>query len=561
MSAAVRFVRCKALTADSIAAMDAEIAARIAKEGRAAPTQARLDELAHFARFEIDATMVDSPRWVLVDADGLEYYADGTAVAREAEDPACLSFIHPAIQAWKAEPDLYRGLAYVDLTPAERARAAPDCDDVTLAVELWTRAFIASHTLPASEQAENYRIDAEEAEKKAATATEDGDMTAAERFMVEAREYDALAAEYAAQARLDAAKDAAQARLDAAEARKARAAQPESAFTMMDAGELLGTEFDPLVFLTKGKIELTAGAYILAGKPKHGKSWLAMGLAVSVCTGEDYLDTSPSEKGHAIYIACDDSSERRFQSRLLAVKPASSLTGRMGIVTQWSPTADSTIAVLDEVAGHYLKLRLVVIDTLSAFRKGQRTDSPYQQEYDELKALNDWAHTHDVVVVIVHHLRKGAVDPVDPFESISGTLGLQGAVDGMMVLSRTDDRDDSGISDRKLAGFWMRGRDIEGELNLGLELKDGRWRAVGTANDVFHAGTQRQIVQVLREAGGAWMTSKDIYAAGAFDCKLDGVKKAASRLAAKGEIESHRGALDGKSGGGGGFRIVSRGQA
>ncbi len=224
------------------------------------------------------------------------------------------------------------------------------------------------------------------------------------------------------------------------EAKKAEAA-PERAFTMMDAGALLATEFDPLVYITTGSIELTAGAYILAGKPKHGKSWLAMGLAVSVCTGEKYLDTTPTEKGHAIYIACDDSSERRFQSRLLAVKPASLLAGLMGVVSRWAPTADSTIAVLDEVAGYYPKLRLVVIDTLSAFRKGQRTDSPYQQEYDELKALNDWAHSHGVIVLVVHHLRKGAVDPTDPFESISGTLGLQGAVDGMMVLSRVDDND------------------------------------------------------------------------------------------------------------------------
>jgi hypothetical protein len=102
----------------------------------------------------------------------------------------------------------------------------------------------------------------------------------------------------------------------------------------------------------------------------------------------------------------------------------------------------------------------------------------------------------------------------------------------------------------------MRARDLEEEVSLGLELKDARWRVIGVPQDVFAAGTQRLILQVLKENNGRWMTSKEIHATGEFTCKVDSVQRAASRMAKKGLIESHHGALTGKSGGGGGFRLV-----
>lgn len=326
-----------------------------------------------------------------------------------------------------------------------------------------------------------------------------------------------------------------------------------SPFKLTRVSDLRKKTFDPVVFMTRGQIEMSAGAYILAGKPKHGKTWMAMGLSMAIGTGQEYLGTRPVNVGEVAYLACDDSSERRFHDRMNLVSEADMA---VALVTEWNPTAESTIDVLNQMADSLPDLKMVVIDTLSAFRKQQRTENPYQQEYDEVKALNDWAHTRGIVVLIVHHLRKGAVDPQDPFESISGTLGLQGAVDGLLVLSRTDDKDDAGDSARKLAGLWMRARDMDRELSLGIELKDGRWHVIGTPQDVFHAGTQRMILQVLREANGRWLTSKEIHAAGDFDCKAASVQKSASRMAARGLIEAHRGALQGNFGAGGGYRLL-----
>ena len=322
--------------------------------------------------------------------------------------------------------------------------------------------------------------------------------------------------------------------------------------------DLIRTQFKPVERIFDGAIPLTPGVNILAGKPKHGKSWLAMGLAIAGCTGEEYLGTKPTTPMQTFYLALDDSSESRFSRRVNAFKPAGSTRG-MVLGTKISKKVTSSLELLDGIVAKYPTIRFVVIDTLAAFRQGLRGDNPYQQEYDEVKAINDWAHKRNIAVLLVHHLRKGEVEVDNPFESISGTLGLQGACDGMMVLARKDLHSDFDEAlDEKLAGVWYRNRDLDNDIDIGMRLHEARWHLVGRSADVFAAGTQREILSVLASDPDKWWTSKEMHVAGDFNCKPDSVKKAATRMAKQGKIDSHRGAMPGASGGGGGFRLLRK---
>lgn len=327
------------------------------------------------------------------------------------------------------------------------------------------------------------------------------------------------------------------------------------------ASDLMGKTFTPVERIMAGRLELTPGVTVLAGKPKHGKSWLAMGIAIAAATGERYMDSERSTPMQAVYVSCDDPSRARFARRLHAFKPKGELTGLL-LITDIDPKAGSSLDLLGGLLDKHPAIRLVVIDTLAAFRQGQRNDSPYQQEHDEVKAINDWAHAHNIAVLLVHHLRKGEVDVTNAYESISGTLGLQGACDGMMVLARKDLASDFDAAlDEKLAGLWYRHRDLDEEIDMGVRLADGRWSIMGTSSDVFHAGTQREILRVLDSDASRWWSSKEIHAGGDFDCRAASVQRAASRMAKRGLLLSHRGALEGKSGGGGGFKAKTGGAA
>jgi predicted Rossmann fold nucleotide-binding protein DprA/Smf involved in DNA uptake len=79
----------------------------------------------------------------------------------------------------------------------------------------------------------------------------------------------------------------------------------------------------------------------------------------------------------------------------------------------------------------------------------------------------------------------------DPLESVSGTNGLTGAADTIMVLDRRADGP-------KLYG---RGRDIE-DFEKALKFKDGVWTVLGDSDDVKRSEQQRAILQVITDATG-----------------------------------------------------------
>ena len=59
-------------------------------------------------------------------------------------------------------------------------------------------------------------------------------------------------------------------------------------------------------------------------------------------------------------------------------------------------------------------------------------DSGYGSDYAELIPLKALAEQLGITIVLIHHLRKAADN--DPFNMISGSTGLNGCVDGLLVL-------------------------------------------------------------------------------------------------------------------------------
>jgi len=56
----------------------------------------------------------------------------------------------------------------------------------------------------------------------------------------------------------------------------------------------------------------------VAGKPKLGKSWMVLDLAVAVATGSEVMGSIPVDPGEAIYLALED-NHCRLKSRLETV--------------------------------------------------------------------------------------------------------------------------------------------------------------------------------------------------------------------------------------------------
>ena len=83
--------------------------------------------------------------------------------------------------------------------------------------------------------------------------------------------------------------------------------------TSWTAAELLADDFPEPRFAVDGL--LPEGLSFMAGAPKLGKSWMALGLGIAVASGGRALGSVPVEAGDVLYLALED-SPRRLQSRL-----------------------------------------------------------------------------------------------------------------------------------------------------------------------------------------------------------------------------------------------------
>lgn len=76
----------------------------------------------------------------------------------------------------------------------------------------------------------------------------------------------------------------------------------------------------------------------------------------------------------------------------------------------------------------------MVIDTLQKVRPAESNTSAYAGDYQDMSALKTLADSHNIALLLVHHLRKQGA--VDPFQQISGSNGLMGAADTILLLQR-----------------------------------------------------------------------------------------------------------------------------
>jgi hypothetical protein len=256
--------------------------------------------------------------------------------------------------------------------------------------------------------------------------------------------------------------------------------------------ELWDMPFPPVKYAVPGLI--AEGLTLLAGAPKRGKSWLALDLCVTIAMGGFTLGDRHCPEGDTLYCALED-SPRRIKDRVRKVLQLSDRAP--GRATVWFGTdlprlgagCEETLREwLDEAADP----RLIVIDTLNYIRPDRnRDEDPYSYDYRSAISLQKLAQEYSCAIIIVHHTRKTAAD--DYLESVSGTNGLTGGSDAVMVLER------GGDGSFTLKG---RGRDVEEfEQSLRFDKDECRWRVVGDATETRLSETRAAILKVLKEAG------------------------------------------------------------
>jgi predicted transcriptional regulator len=251
--------------------------------------------------------------------------------------------------------------------------------------------------------------------------------------------------------------------------------------------ELLTTEFREPRWTVSGL--LPEGLTILGGRPKRGKSWLSLQLAIAVATGGRFLDQQ-IEKGCVLYFALED-GERRLNKRLLALECPRSVENIYFEFEMPTFGKGGIEYVLGTIAD--VEPTLVIIDTLSRALPGTTDQSAVNDMTSILGPLQHESIERQLALVVVDHLNKQQPTK-DPTLDLLGSTAKGAVPDTLWGLYR-DNADPKGT-------LAIKGRDTEDEeLSLAFRPMPLGWQLVGDTRSLSRTNIQDEYLRAFGALG------------------------------------------------------------
>jgi phage/plasmid primase-like uncharacterized protein len=225
------------------------------------------------------------------------------------------------------------------------------------------------------------------------------------------------------------------------------AVDPERAKSLLMGGKaprsvsiarIMATDYKPIKWAVEGIVP--EGLTVLAGRPKFGKSWLMLGLSYAISNGIEAWGYGKTKKASVYYLALED-SERRIKDRVQSMEGYfDTYPDNLHIFTDFPKLGQGFVDELDRLISADGNVGAVIIDTLQKIRpnSGGGKRNLYQAEYEDFETLQKLAISRGVPIIAVHHTRKRSTkgEPVNPMDEISGSSGIQGVADTLIVCVR-----------------------------------------------------------------------------------------------------------------------------
>ncbi|NLO10351.1 MAG: AAA family ATPase [Clostridiales bacterium] len=236
----------------------------------------------------------------------------------------------------------------------------------------------------------------------------------------------------------------------------------KNALETMSLGEIYDTVFQPKTQIIEGMLQ--TGAYLFVGAPKIGKSFLMAQIGYCVSKGLPFWGFKIYQ-GTVLYLALEDDYSR-IQQRLCTMFGEED-NDNLYFATRSQNLSEGLRQQLEKFLSEHPDTKLIIIDTLHKIREKGSDKYSYANDNDVASAVKEFAEQHNICILVVHHTRKGKSD--DPFEDISGTNGLLGAVDGAFIMYKKQRNESAAIID-------LEGRDVKNQrFNVSFDTERCLW--------------------------------------------------------------------------------------
>jgi hypothetical protein len=206
--------------------------------------------------------------------------------------------------------------------------------------------------------------------------------------------------------------------------------------TVFNVGELMALEVPPPELLVEGLLP-KRGVVLAIGKPKSGKTLLAVQLAIAVASGRPLFDTYRIlEPGPALIVEQDDPSGPASIKHILGKSPVP-VTGIPFFLVPKVPFCfgmDFLEWLERQIQSRCL--RLVVLDSYTALRAGRTSGCDLVKiEQTDMLMLDELAKRTGCTVLVIHHASKSSVS-LDWSEQGAGSFAMTAAVESQIHVSR-----------------------------------------------------------------------------------------------------------------------------
>ena len=237
-------------------------------------------------------------------------------------------------------------------------------------------------------------------------------------------------------------------------------AQP---FVAIEARDLVQMTFKPTRWFAERL--LGTGCYVVASKPKLGKSIAMLQLGAAVSAGQPFLDHFETMKSGVCAFVLEDGNERA-QKRLWNI--GDEFESGFRIVERAERIDTGLFEQIEADVIENPETGVYILDTLAAIRP-PGAEYSFQTDYEITRTLADLATRLGICIVLIHHCRK-SVGFGDAFDNISGTNGLTAGATGMIVMA-DDPRNPGQVI------MSIKGKDVESAAYR-LELKGAKWSLI-----------------------------------------------------------------------------------
>lgn len=206
---------------------------------------------------------------------------------------------------------------------------------------------------------------------------------------------------------------------------------------VVDVSELQDKTLPPMKWLIDDLLPV-GGVVMLSAKPKMGKSFLAIQLALTVASGGEFLGFQ-AQKHEVLYIDLE-TSQRSMKNRIsmmTADAPKGLYLMTPQEVFEFGNIGNGFESQVDYFLESHKGVKLVIVDTYGLIQGSRPSQYVYRQEYGEISHLNSWARKKGFTLVLIHHQNKQD-DYANPVQGISGSTGITGGLQAYYILSKRD---------------------------------------------------------------------------------------------------------------------------